>query len=98
MPFSNSLKGLAWARLANSDLTVIPLFLLMGQQPDLARDAGQFMRIAMWGLLPWLLQFVLRRIEVESVAAASTSRRACARRPTPAQSAGSGIRNGPATR
>jgi tripartite ATP-independent transporter DctM subunit len=29
-PFSNYLKGLAWARLANYDLTVIPLFLLMG--------------------------------------------------------------------
>jgi tripartite ATP-independent transporter DctM subunit len=28
--FSNYLKGLAWARLANYDLTVIPLFLLMG--------------------------------------------------------------------
>lgn len=36
------------------------LFLAMGQQPDLSRDAGQFMRVAMWGLLPWLLQFVLR--------------------------------------
>jgi C4-dicarboxylate transporter DctM subunit len=30
MPFANYLKGLAWARLANYDLTVIPLFLLMG--------------------------------------------------------------------
>jgi C4-dicarboxylate transporter DctM subunit len=29
-PFSSYLKGLAWARLANYDLTVIPLFLLMG--------------------------------------------------------------------
>ena len=29
-PFSNYLKGLAWARLANYDLMVIPLFLLMG--------------------------------------------------------------------
>ena len=29
-PFSAYLKGLAWARLANYDLTVIPLFLLMG--------------------------------------------------------------------
>jgi tripartite ATP-independent transporter DctM subunit len=29
-PFSNYLKGLAWARFANYDLTVIPLFLLMG--------------------------------------------------------------------
>jgi tripartite ATP-independent transporter DctM subunit len=28
--FSSYLKGLAWARLANYDLTVIPLFLLMG--------------------------------------------------------------------
>lgn len=36
------------------------LFLAMGQQPDLSRDAGQFIRVAMWGLLPWLLQFVLR--------------------------------------
>ncbi|MBL0966631.1 MAG: MATE family efflux transporter, partial [Blastomonas sp.] len=45
-----------WAVLWNAER----LFLLMGQQPDLARDAGQFMRIAMWGLLPWLLQFVLR--------------------------------------
>ena len=45
-----------WAVLWNAE----QLFLLMGQQPDLARDAGQFMRIAMWGLLPWLLQFVLR--------------------------------------
>ena len=30
MPFAAYLKGLAWARLANYDLTVIPLFLLMG--------------------------------------------------------------------
>ncbi len=30
MPFAGYLKGLAWARLANYDLTVIPLFLLMG--------------------------------------------------------------------
>ncbi len=45
-----------WAVLWNSE----NLFLLMGQQPDLSRDAGQFMRVAMWGLLPWLLQFVLR--------------------------------------
>jgi len=29
-PFANFMKGLAWARLANYDLTVIPLFLLMG--------------------------------------------------------------------
>jgi tripartite ATP-independent transporter DctM subunit len=29
-PFAAYLKGLAWARLANYDLTVIPLFLLMG--------------------------------------------------------------------
>jgi tripartite ATP-independent transporter DctM subunit len=29
-PFTHFLKGLAWARLANYDLTVIPLFLLMG--------------------------------------------------------------------
>ncbi len=30
VPFAAYLKGLAWARLANYDLTVIPLFLLMG--------------------------------------------------------------------
>lgn len=30
LPFLNFLKGMAWARLANYDLTVIPLFLLMG--------------------------------------------------------------------
>ncbi len=36
------------------------LFLAMGQQADLSRDAGRFLRVAMWGLLPWLLQFVLR--------------------------------------
>jgi tripartite ATP-independent transporter DctM subunit len=29
-PFASFLKGVAWARLANYDLTVIPLFLLMG--------------------------------------------------------------------
>ena len=45
-----------WAILWNAE----SLFLAMGQQPDLSRDAGQFMRVAMWGLLPWLLQFVLR--------------------------------------
>ncbi|MFN3820390.1 MATE family efflux transporter [Blastomonas sp.] len=45
-----------WGILWNAE----SLFLAMGQQPDLSRDAGQFMRVAMWGLLPWLLQFVLR--------------------------------------
>lgn len=30
MPFAGYLKGVAWARFANYDLTVIPLFLLMG--------------------------------------------------------------------
>lgn len=45
-----------WAVLWHAE----KLFLLMGQQPDLAHDAGRFLRVAMWGLLPWLLQFVLR--------------------------------------
>jgi len=31
LPLLNSLKTLAWARLSNYDLVVIPLFLLMGQ-------------------------------------------------------------------
>lgn len=31
LPLLNSLKNLAWARLSNYDLVVIPLFLLMGQ-------------------------------------------------------------------
>jgi multidrug resistance protein, MATE family len=36
------------------------LLILMGQQPDLARAAGQFVRIVMWSLLPVFLFFVLR--------------------------------------
>lgn len=45
-----------WTILWNSE----HLFLLMGQSPELSRDAAVFLRIAMWGLLPWLLQYVLR--------------------------------------
>ena len=45
-----------WAILWNAE----HLFLLMGQSPELSRDAAQFLHIAMWGLLPWLLQYVLR--------------------------------------
>lgn len=36
------------------------IFLLMGQEADLAQQAGEFLRIAMWGLLPWLTQFAMR--------------------------------------
>lgn len=36
------------------------LLVLMGQEPDLARAAGRFVRIVMWSLLPIFLFFVLR--------------------------------------
>jgi len=36
------------------------LLTLMGQEPDLARAAGGFVRIMMWSLLPIFLFFVLR--------------------------------------
>lgn len=36
------------------------LLMLMGQEPDLARAAGRFVRIVMWSLLPIFLFFVLR--------------------------------------
>jgi len=45
-----------WAVLWHADR----LFVLMGQSPALAEQAGAFLRIAMWGLLPWLLHYVLR--------------------------------------
>ncbi|MBF9232808.1 MATE family efflux transporter [Microvirga alba] len=36
------------------------LLLLMGQEPSLAHDAGQYMRALQWSLLPFLLYLVLR--------------------------------------
>ncbi len=36
------------------------LLLAMGQEPDLARDAGDYMRALQWSLLPFLLYLVLR--------------------------------------
>lgn len=36
------------------------IFLAMGQQPEVASLAQDFMRIAMWGLFPWLGVMVLR--------------------------------------
>jgi multidrug resistance protein, MATE family len=36
------------------------LLMLLGQEPDLARAAGTFVRIVMWSLLPIFLFFVLR--------------------------------------
>ena len=36
------------------------LLMLLGQDPDLARAAGSFVRIVMWSLLPIFLFFVLR--------------------------------------
>ena len=36
------------------------LLVLMGQDPDLARAAGRFVRIVMWSMLPIFLFFVLR--------------------------------------
>jgi len=37
-----------------------PVFLALGQEPALARAAAGFLRIAMWGTLPFLLYVVLR--------------------------------------
>ncbi|MEZ5710670.1 MAG: MATE family efflux transporter [Blastomonas sp.] len=36
------------------------IFLAMGEPANLSHMAGQFIRIAMWGLLPFLVQIVLR--------------------------------------
>ena len=36
------------------------LLLLMGQEPDLAHGAGEYMRALQWSLLPFLLYLVLR--------------------------------------
>lgn len=45
-----------WFALWNADL----LFRLLGQDPELARAATGFVRIAMWGILPFLMFIVLR--------------------------------------
>lgn len=45
-----------WAILWHSE----GIFLLLGQDPQLAADAGRFLRVLQWGLLPYLLQLVLR--------------------------------------
>jgi multidrug resistance protein, MATE family len=36
------------------------IFLAMGQDPGLSRDAGRFVQVLQWGLLPVLLHLVLR--------------------------------------
>ncbi len=36
------------------------IYLMLGQSPDLSAAAGRFVRIAMWGLFPWLVGLVLR--------------------------------------
>ncbi|MCC7319418.1 MAG: MATE family efflux transporter [Rubellimicrobium sp.] len=55
-----------WLSLAFALLT-LPLFwngeavlLAVGQQPEVARLAQDFLRIAMWGMFPWLAVNVLR--------------------------------------
>ncbi|MBC2776575.1 MATE family efflux transporter [Parasphingopyxis marina] len=45
-----------WLILWNSE----SLLLLLGQEPALSRDAAHFIRIAMWGLFPFLVYIVLR--------------------------------------
>lgn len=45
-----------WLILWNSEA----LLLLLGQAPDLARAAARFVRIAMWGIWPFLMFVVLR--------------------------------------
>lgn len=37
-----------------------PILLALGQDPDLSADATRFLRIAMWGLFPFLIYIVLR--------------------------------------
>lgn len=51
-------------------IIVVPIWLilwhaqslldLLGQDRDLSRAAGQFVRVAMWGILPFLLHLILR--------------------------------------
>ncbi|WP_022673424.1 MATE family efflux transporter [Novosphingopyxis baekryungensis] len=45
-----------WAILWHAEA----IYLLLGQSPDLSEAAGRFVRIAMWGLFPWLVGLVLR--------------------------------------
>ena len=45
-----------WAILWNAEA----IYLALGQSPDLSAVAGGFVRIAMWGLFPWLAGLVLR--------------------------------------
>jgi len=45
-----------WAILWHSEW----LLLRLGQEPELAAAAAQFVRIAMWGVLPFLIHIVLR--------------------------------------
>ncbi|MCA1748315.1 MAG: MATE family efflux transporter [Parasphingopyxis sp.] len=45
-----------WAILWNAEA----LLLLLEQDPRLASDAARFIRIAMWGLFPFLVYYVLR--------------------------------------
>lgn len=45
-----------WLLLWNGERVI----LLLGQQPDLARDAGLFLRGYMWAILPWLLFQAMR--------------------------------------
>lgn len=51
-----SIVGPFWLILWHSE----GIFLLLGQDPQLSADAGRFLRILQWGLLPYLLQLVLR--------------------------------------
>ncbi len=45
-----------WVILWNSE----PILLALDQDPELSADAALFIRIAMWGLLPFLVHMVLR--------------------------------------
>ncbi len=45
-----------WMALWNADM----LFALLGQDPHLSAAATRFVRIAMWGILPFLMFIVLR--------------------------------------
>lgn len=39
-----------------------PIFLLLGQDPALSRDAGSFMAVVQWALWPTLLGFLMRNL------------------------------------
>lgn len=55
-----------WAALLYAALTLPvlwflePILLIAGQEPELARLAGEYMRIGMWGLIPGLATLALR--------------------------------------